>query len=158
MSTTTRRILARALTLVGMLLVATTLVSVPMSGAPAEAATAPATFGSKVSYMASTREGMPYARGGAGPTRFDCSGLTMWTFAKLGHSLPHSASAQYGVVKHIPRDYRRKGDLVFFYGSGGIYHVGIYVANGYIWHSPRSGSRVRLERIWTSSVRYGRVA
>ena len=152
MATTQRRTFTRALTLVGALTLAGTLVSIPVSSA--EATT---TFGSKVSYTAGTRKGMPYARGADGPTRFDCSGLTKWTFAKLGHTLPHSAASQYSVVKHIPREYRRKGDLVFFHGSGGIYHVGIYVGNGYIWHSPYSGAHVRLERIWTTSVYYGRV-
>ena len=115
------------------------------------------TFGKKVSSMASTREGSPYQRGGAGPTRFDCSGLTMWTFAKLHHKLPHSAAGQYRVVKHIPAQFRRKGDLVFFHNGSRIYHVGIYVDNGYIWHSPNSGDHVRLERMWTSSVYYGRI-
>ena len=151
MTTSIRRACARALTLVGALLFTATLVSIPASSADA------ATFGTKVSYTASTRKGMPYAYGADGPTRFDCSGLTKWVFARLGHSLPHSSSRQYSAVKHIPRDYRRKGDLVFFHGSGGIYHVGIYVGNGYIWHSPYSGARVRLERIWTTSVYYGRV-
>jgi cell wall-associated NlpC family hydrolase len=152
MSTSIRRTSARALTLVGALLTLTTLVSIPMTSA--EATT---TFGSKVVYTAATRKGDPYVRGAAGPTRFDCSGLTKWTFARLGHSLSHSAAAQYGEVKHISRQYRRKGDLVFFHGSGGIYHVGIYVGNGYIWHAPYSGAHVRMERIWTTSVYYGRI-
>ncbi len=153
MTTTIRRTYARALTVVSALLVSLALVAVPAPGA--EAMTS---FGYKVSKVASSREGMPYVRGGNGPTRFDCSGLTQWTFARLGKSLPRTAAAQYAAVKKIPRQYRRKGDLVFFFNSRGIYHVGIYVANGYIWHSPRSGERVHLGKIWTSSVRYGRVA
>ena len=100
---------------------------------------------------------MPYARGATGPTRFDCSGLTKWTFARLGHTLTHSAAGQYRQVHHIPALYRRKGDLVFFHSGRGIYHVGIYVGNGYIWHAPFPGARVRLERLWTSSVYYGRI-
>ncbi len=152
MTTTIRRTSARALILMGALITGLTLLV-----APAPRAEAMTDFGYKVSQVAASREGMPYVRGGSGPTRFDCSGLTQWTFARLGKSLPRTTSAQYAAVKHIPRDYRRKGDLVFFFGSSGIYHVGIYVANGYIWHSPRTGADVRLERIWTSSVRYGRV-
>lgn len=152
MTTSIRRTSARALALAGAFVFAFTLVSIPASSA--EAAT---TFGSKVVYTAASRKGDPYVRGAAGPTRFDCSGLTKWTFARLGHSLSHSAASQYGEVKHISRQYRRKGDLVFFHGSGGIYHVGIYVGNGYIWHAPYSGAHVRMERIWTSSVYYGRI-
>lgn len=153
MTTTIRRTSARALILLGALITGLTLLVVP-----APQAEAMTNFGYKVSQVAASREGMPYVRGANGPTRFDCSGLTQWTFARLGKSLPRTSSAQYAAVKHIPRDYRRKGDLVFFFGSNGIYHVGIYVANGYIWHSPRSGEDVQLERIWTTSVRYGRVA
>ena len=152
MSTSTRRSLTRALTLAGALLTFTTLVSVPMTSADAST-----TFGSKVVYTAASRKGSPYVYGAEGPTRFDCSGLTRWTFARLGHSLAHSSSAQYGQVHHISRQYRRKGDLVFFHNSRGIYHVGIYVGNGYIWHAPYSGAHVRMERLWTSSVYYGRV-
>lgn len=158
MSTTIRRTSARALTLAGAMLSLATLVSVPLSSAHAtETASTTTTFGSKVVYTAASRKGSPYLRGADGPTRFDCSGLTRWTFAKLHHSLAHSAAAQYGQVKHIPARYRTRGDLVFFHGSSGIYHVGIYAGNGYIWHSPYSGAHVRLERIWTTSVYYGRV-
>ncbi|NEB71586.1 C40 family peptidase, partial [Streptomyces fulvissimus] len=52
---------------------------------------------------------------------------------------------------------RRKGDLVFFHSGGNVYHVGIYAGGGRIWHSPKSGAVVRLEKIWTGNVRYGRV-
>ena len=84
MSTSTRRSLTRALTLAGALLTFTTLVSVPMTSADAST-----TFGSKVVYTAASRKGSPYVYGAEGPTRFDCSGLTRWTFARLGHSLAH---------------------------------------------------------------------
>jgi cell wall-associated NlpC family hydrolase len=156
MTTTIRRSRARALTLAGALIAANAAVFA-ISTSPAHRADAATTFGSKVVYTAATRKGDPYVRGAAGPTRFDCSGLTKWTFARLGHSLSHSAAAQYAEVKHIPRQYRRKGDLVFFHSGSGIYHVAIYVGNGYIWHAPYSGAHVRMERIWTSSVYYGRV-
>ena len=39
--------------------------------------------------------GDPYAWGAAGPNAFDCSGLTMYSWAAAGVSLPHSSSAQY---------------------------------------------------------------
>jgi len=156
MSTTIRRTLQRALILLGAMLTAITLVSFPVSSADATAGSSD--FGSRVSYWASTRKGMPYQYGADGPTRFDCSGLTKWTFAKLGRWLPHSASSQYSHVHHIISRWRHKGDLVFFHNSGGIYHVGIYAGNGYIWHSPYSGAHVRLEKIWTSSVYYGRLS
>jgi cell wall-associated NlpC family hydrolase len=107
--------------------------------------------------IAATRKGSPYAYGASGPRRFDCSGLTRWTFRKLGRRLPHSSAAQYGRVKHIRKSQRRLGDLVFFHDGGGIYHVAIYAGKNRIWHAPYSGTRVRKERIWTSAVWYGRV-
>ncbi|MGH3743310.1 MAG: NlpC/P60 family protein, partial [Mycobacteriales bacterium] len=33
--------------------------------------------------------GKPYQYGAAGPNAYDCSGLTMWAFARAGISLPH---------------------------------------------------------------------
>ena len=106
---------------------------------------------------ARSRKGSPYAYGATGPHRFDCSGLTRWVFGHLGKSLPHSSSAQAGKVKRISRSNARRGDLVFFYGGGGIYHVAIYAGQGYIWHAPYSGTRVRRDHIWSSSHFFGRV-
>ena len=60
-------------------------------------------------------------------------------------------------MRHIRAATRRLGDLVFFHSGRYVYHVGIYAGHGKIWHSPRPGTRVRLEKIWTHSVWYGRV-
>ena len=92
-----------------------------------------------------------------GPRRFDCSGLTRWVYAHVGKSLPHSSSAQAGKVKRIKRSNARRGDLVFFYGHGGVYHVAIYAGHGYIWHAPYSGTRVRRDHIYSGSHFFGRV-
>ena len=51
-------------------------------------------------------------------------------------------------ARNMLRDQFRKGDLVFFGGSR-KYHVGIYWGKGRILHAPYSGSRVKVERIWT---------
>ena len=40
--------------------------------------------------------GKSYVYGAAGPSAFDCSGLTMMAWAQAGVGLPHSSSAQYG--------------------------------------------------------------
>jgi len=38
-----------------------------------------------------------------------------------------------------------------------MYHVGIYAGRNRIWHAPRTGERVRRERLWTRDVTYRRV-
>ena len=106
---------------------------------------------------ARSRKGSPYQYGAMGPRRFDCSGLTRWVYARVGKSLPHSSSAQTGRVQRIKRSNARRGDLVFFSGGGGVYHVAIFAGHGYIWHAPYSGTRVRRDHIWTKNVFFGRV-
>ena len=107
---------------------------------------------------ARSRKGSPYQYGATGPNRFDCSGLTRWVYARIGKSLPHSSSAQVGDVKRVfHRRNVRRGDLVFYTSRGSVYHVAIYAGHGYIWHAPYSGTRVRRDHIWSSSVFYGRV-
>src|SRR5439155_23030416 len=60
--------------------------------------------------------GVPYKYGGDNPKDgFDCSGLTMWSWAQGGVSLPHSSAAQYNAVPHVSKDALRPGDLLFFY-------------------------------------------
>jgi cell wall-associated NlpC family hydrolase len=81
----------------------------------------------------------------------------MWSYRKVGKKLPRTAQAQYNKTRHIKRSGRRPGDLVFFHRGTRIYHVGIYAGSGRIWHAPHTGARVRLERIWTKSVWYGRI-
>jgi cell wall-associated NlpC family hydrolase len=46
---------------------------------------------------------------------------------------------------------------VFFHYGSSVYHVGIYAGKGRIWHAPRPGTRVRLEKIWTKQIWYGRI-
>jgi cell wall-associated NlpC family hydrolase len=121
-----------------------------------DAHAAPPTLGQKALAVAVKKEGSPYKWGATGPNKFDCSGLTLYSFKSVGKKIPRVAQDQYNKSKHIAKTSRRVGDLVFFGGSSSIYHVGIYAGHGYIWHSPKPGAKVRKEKIWTSSVRYGR--
>jgi cell wall-associated NlpC family hydrolase len=151
---------ARLLAAVGLILGLTftmfsfTTVGPATSGASAFTTAAKANLAAD---WARSRRGSPYQYGATGPHRFDCSGLTRWVYARVGKSLPHSSSAQVGDVNRISRSNARRGDLVFFYGYGGVYHVGIYAGHGYVWHAPHSGTRVRRDHIWTRSVFFGRV-
>ncbi len=116
-----------------------------------------AALASRALHIAASKVGSPYQYGASGPHRFDCSGLTLYSFKHAGKKLPRTASAQYNSTRHIASGSRRVGDLVFFHSGASVYHVGIYAGGGSIWHAPKTGSKVRLERIWTHNVWYGRV-
>jgi cell wall-associated NlpC family hydrolase len=114
--------------------------------------------GARAVRIAASRRGAPYQWGAVGPRRFDCSGLTMWVYARMGKRLPRTAAQQYAATRHIPSWARRPGDLVFFKtGSGYVHHVGIYAGAGRYWHAPHSGDHVRRSRLITRTVWYGRV-
>ena len=102
------------------------------------------------------QKGDPYGYGAAGPGRFDCSGLTFYSFRRAGFAgIPRTSSAQAGFARHIPRSAMRRGDLIFFTGGGGVYHVGVfagwYHGHRMVLHAPYSGTRVRTDRLWTNS-------
>ncbi len=150
-STTAR--VTRALSALTLAAVGGTLLT---PGAAPEAQAAPAAA-HKALNVAASKKGSPYQWGATGPHRFDCSGLTLYSYKRVGKKLPRTAQAQYNKTRRISKNHRRKGDLVFFHGRGGVYHVGIYAGNNRIWHSPKRGSWVKLDRIWSRSVSYGRV-
>jgi cell wall-associated NlpC family hydrolase len=58
-------------------------------------------------------------------------------------------------MRHIKKRKLHRGDFVFFTGSSGVYHVGIYVGrrdgDRAVLHAPKPGTRVRVEKIWTRS-------
>jgi cell wall-associated NlpC family hydrolase len=81
----------------------------------------------------------PYVFSGASPRGWDCSGLVMWTYDQLGVELPHSASAQLSVGKHVSNPI--PGDIVVW---GGGYHSGIYLGEGRVLNAlnPRSDTNI----------------
>jgi cell wall-associated NlpC family hydrolase len=105
---------------------------------------------------ASAQKGDPYSYGSAGPNRFDCSGLTYYSFRKAGFNrIPRTSSAQARFARRIPKQNVRRGDLMFFSDGGGVYHVGLYAGRKHgrvmMLHAPYSGTRVRTEPVWTKS-------
>ena len=93
-----------------------------------------------------------YVFGAAGPTWWDCSGLTMRAFQSAGISLPHSAAAQMRFGKSIPRNRLQPGDLVFFAfsRSGYVDHVGIFLGGNQMVNAPHPGARVKVESFGSS--------
>jgi cell wall-associated NlpC family hydrolase len=81
-----------------------------------------------------------YVAAAAGPSSFDCSGLTMQAWRQAGISLPHYSRSQYSTTRRVPLSQAQPGDLVFYFGSG-AHHVGMYIGNGKMVHAanPRTG-------------------
>ncbi|MCU1658998.1 MAG: hypothetical protein JWO57_3654, partial [Pseudonocardiales bacterium] len=98
----------------------------------------------------------PYVDGGTTPRGFDCSGYTQYVYrqAKVA-SLPRTAEQQRRAMRIIPASLARPGDLVFYLGGGGAYHVAIYAGGGmqYAAATPRDG--IRYQHVWSSAVQYG---
>jgi cell wall-associated NlpC family hydrolase len=100
----------------------------------------PSNYGGAVS-VALGEQGVPYVWGGSSPGGFDCSGLVMYAYSRVGVSLPHSSYAQYNMGVGVPRDQLQPGDLVFFDGLG---HVGLYIGGGMFVHAPHTGTVVQV--------------
>jgi peptidoglycan DL-endopeptidase CwlO len=114
----------------------------PPSGAPAPPANS---VGAQAVQIAMGELGVPYVWGGASPSGFDCSGLTMWVYAQLGIHLDHYTGSQWMAGPHVPYDQLAPGDLVFF--EPDIGHVGIYIGNGEFIHAPHTGTVVQISSL-----------
>ena len=110
------------------------------------------THGSVVDY-AKSQLGVPYVWGGATPGKgFDCSGLVMWCYGKVGISLPHYTGSQYSCAKaRISPSSAEPGDVL--YRSG---HVAISVGGTNYIHAPHSGDVVRYGSggYWQCALRF----
>ncbi len=97
--------------------------------------------------------GKPYRWAAVGPSSFDCSGFTMYVWNKAGVNLPHNSSAQRGATRPVSRKQARPGDLVFAPG-----HVGLYLGDGKMIHSPQTGDHVKISPIHAGTYGFGRPA
>lgn len=124
--------------------------------APSSHATTP--IRSKAMAVAAAQKGDPYQWGATGPDKFDCSGLVLYSYKRVGKTLPRTAQSQYNKSRKVSASNRRPGDLVAIgYGSSRIYHIGIFagvwkdrygVRRGWMWDAPHTGSTVGLHPIY----------
>ncbi|GGT52657.1 MULTISPECIES: C40 family peptidase [Actinomadura] len=88
--------------------------------------------------------GKPYSYGAEGPGSYDCSGLTMKSWAAAGVGITRTTNSQYAATKRVAKSNLQPGDLVFFSSLG---HVGLYVGGGKMIHAPHTGDVVRIADI-----------
>ena len=87
--------------------------------------------------------GCPYLYGGTGPCHpgFDCSGLTMESWAAAGVSIPRTSYEQWDDLPHVSFADIQPGDILVFYDAG---HVAIYVGHNQFIQAPQTGEDVQL--------------
>ena len=106
-----------------------------------------AATGSAAVQQAESQIGKPYQWGAAGPDSYDCSGLVMWAYARVGVHRDHWTGYQWNEGARVARSDLRPGDLVFFaYNTSDpntIHHVGMYIGNGQMVEAPYTGANVR---------------
>jgi hypothetical protein len=84
--------------------------------------------------------GLPYLWSGLSPLGFDCSGLVLHTWRRLGQVVARDAYAQAEFAEPVALDDVRPGDLYFFGRPGHrVHHVGIVVRPGRMVHASETG-------------------
>ncbi|MFS8202917.1 NlpC/P60 family protein [Streptomyces sp. CWNU-52B] len=89
--------------------------------------------------------GRPYIWGANGPTGFDCSGLTQWSYAQAGVGLPRTSQAQAHAGRQVPLSQAQPGDIVTYRSDAS--HVAMYMGNGQVIHAPHPGAPVRYDPV-----------
>ncbi len=107
--------------------------------------------GDRVVQIAEQFLGLPYVYGGSTPAGFDCSGFTSYVFKQLGYNLYRSSYQQINNGIPVSKSELQPGDLLLFKRQGAerIHHVGIYVGNGMMIHSPQTGDVIKYTSIVT---------
>lgn len=114
-----------------------------------------------VIYTAQQQLGKRYVFGAAGPSTFDCSGLMLYCFKRVGVTLQHSAKGEGYNEAHQKVSARSslvRGDMVFFntVSDGDLCdHVGIYLGRDYVLHASSGAGKVTISTI--ASGYYNRV-
>ena len=97
--------------------------------------------------LARSKVGAPYVWGASGPDAFDCSGLVLWVYSRLGLEVPRTAQQQFEWAVPIEPSQIQPGDLVFYENTSSspdrVTHVGVYVGGGMVVMATNGGDFVR---------------
>ena len=105
--------------------------------------------GQRVVQIAEQFLGLPYVYGGSTPAGVDCSGFTSYVFKQLGYTLNRVSADQINNGVPVSKSELQPGDLLLFkkQGAARIHHVGIYVGDGMMIHSPQTGDVIKYASI-----------
>ncbi|MBQ0830835.1 C40 family peptidase [Streptomyces tagetis] len=99
---------------------------------------------------ATAQIGKPYVWGAAGPSSFDCSGLTSRAWAAAGQGIPRTSQEQWRQLRQVDVEDMRPGDLIIYFEDAS--HVGMYVGDGSVVHAPRPGRTVTIAGAGTMPI------
>ncbi|WP_030419530.1 NlpC/P60 family protein [Streptomyces sp. SCSIO 75703] len=106
--------------------------------------------GRKAVEYATAQIGKPYVWGAAGPSSFDCSGLTSQAWAAAGQGIPRTSQEQWRQLRRVDVEDMRPGDLIIYFEDAS--HVGMYVGDGSVVHAPRPGRTVTMAGAGTMPI------
>lgn len=66
----------------------------------------------------------------------------MLSYAQVGISLPHYAQSQASYGRTVSYNDMKPGDLIFYGTTGNVYHVAMYIGNGFIVHAESSATGI----------------
>lgn len=109
--------------------------------------------------VARNQLGKPYVWSATGPDAFDCSGLIVYSWRKVGHPLAVRTSQQmYQVSTPIQPGSEQAGDLLFGdFTATGPEHVMMVIAPGTAIEAPHTGDVVKIVPYETRSWKIGRL-
>lgn len=99
-----------------------------------------------------TQLGVRYRTNASQPdVAFDCSGLTGWAWAEAGVDLPRSSRYQIRATDRVENDDEAEAGFLVYYPG----HVSMYIGQGFMVHSPATGSNVQVAPVSTRTSAIG---
>ncbi|MER7008732.1 C40 family peptidase [Dactylosporangium sp. NPDC000555] len=100
---------------------------------------APSDAAGTVVNFALAQVGKPYVYARSGPDSYDCSGLVMAAYARVGIKLPHQSEQIAARGRQVPSGQWLPGDVIHTSG-----HVAIYIGNGKMVEAANPSAGVRV--------------